>query len=260
MRLSSAAAAQGSLVLVELDARQPLPAPDVRWQGRSVALWSEQEGRRYRGLLPIDLEQAPGAAPLRVRPAGRAECWLGMEVLAGDFPVERLKVAPRFVELSAENQRRAQREARALAAVFAQVTPERLWSGPFQAPLPGARASSSFGRRRILNGQPRSPHSGVDFGARSGTPVRAPQGGRVAFVESLFFAGRSVVLDHGLGLYSFFGHLSATDVRPGQVVAAGDVVGRVGATGRVTAAHLHWSLRLGEARVNPLDLLALLGR
>jgi len=173
------------------------------------------------------------------------------------FPEEHLQVPPRFVDLSPRDRARAAREAARLAARFRSVTGERLWRGPFLVPLEGVQPSSSFGRRRILNGRPRSPHSGVDLGAPAGTAVHAMQRGRVVLDEDLFFSGRTVVLDHGLGLFSLYGHLSESRVAPGRVVDAGEVIGLVGATGRVTAPHLHWAVRIGDARVDGLDLVRL---
>lgn len=165
----------------------------------------------------------------------------------------------RFVELSARDRARAAQEAKRLAGLFRSVT-DRLWVGPFRVPLEGVRPSSSFGRRRIVNGQPRSPHTGVDLGAPSGTAVQAMQRGRVVLDENLFFSGRTVVLDHGLGLFSLYGHFSESRVSVGRVVEAGEIIGLVGATGRATAPHLHWAVRLGDARVDGLDLVGLTAR
>lgn len=162
------------------------------------------------------------------------------------------------MDLSPKDLARATREAERLGRIYARVTPERLWTGGFRLPLEGTQPSDNFGRKRLLNGKPRSPHAGVDFSAPPGTSVRAPQRGRVALASALFFSGRTVVLDHGLGLFSFYGHLSALDVKEGEMVEAGDPLGRVGATGRATGPHLHWGLRLNGARVDPLDLVGLL--
>jgi murein DD-endopeptidase MepM/ murein hydrolase activator NlpD len=122
------------------------------------------------------------------------------------------------------------------------------------------RANSAFGTRSIFNGEPRSPHSGADFLSPAGTPVHAPNAGRVLVAENLYFTGNTVVVDHGLGLLSLFAHLSRMDVEAGEMVTTGQVLGAVGSTGRVTGPHLHWTLRAGGARVDPLSLLALLGR
>jgi murein DD-endopeptidase MepM/ murein hydrolase activator NlpD len=120
-------------------------------------------------------------------------------------------------------------------------------------------ANSAFGTRSIFNGKPRNAHGGADFLSPGGTPIRAPNAGRIAVARDLYFSGNTVIIDHGLGLFSMLAHMSAIDVREGDVVKAGQVLGRVGATGRVTGPHLHWAVRAGGARVDPLSLLALLG-
>jgi murein DD-endopeptidase MepM/ murein hydrolase activator NlpD len=117
------------------------------------------------------------------------------------------------------------------------------------------RANSVFGSRSVFNGQPRSPHGGADFASPSGRLIRAPNGGRVVLAEDLYFTGQSVVIDHGLGLVSLFAHLSSIDVAPDTIVTAGDALGRVGATGRVTGPHLHWTVRLAGTRVDPQSLM-----
>ena len=135
------------------------------------------------------------------------------------------------------------------------MTVRRLWQGAFQAPV-RARANSSFGTRSVFNGEARSPHSGADFRAKAGTPVAAPATGVVRIAEPLFFTGNTVVIDHGLGLYSLLAHLSKFNVKEGDLVRRAHIVGFVGATGRVTGPHLHWSVRLNGARVDPLSLIA----
>jgi len=130
-----------------------------------------------------------------------------------------------------------------------------LWEGAFRAPVPDA-ANSSFGTRSIYNGQSRSPHGGTDFLSPSGRLIKAPNAGRVVLAGSLYFTGGTVVLDHGAGVLSLFAHLSTIDVHEGDVVKTDDVIGAVGATGRVTGPHLHWAVRLAGARVDPLSLLA----
>lgn len=253
--LTTLSPGQGALLRVEVRYEAPGLPPKGRWLGKRLHWWSAEPSRRHQALLGVDLEQPPGPASLELRAASQANCTLELSVRKVDFRIERLSLPKGYVQLSPANLRRALREKQQLVELFGRTTPRRLWSGAFELPIPGGRASSTFGRRRILNGEPRSPHSGIDFGARKGAPVRAPQAGRVALVASHFFSGRSVVVDHGLGLYSFFGHLSQVEVRQGQALDKGAIVGRVGSTGRVTAPHLHWSVRADGARVNPLDLL-----
>jgi murein DD-endopeptidase MepM/ murein hydrolase activator NlpD len=121
-------------------------------------------------------------------------------------------------------------------------------------------ANSRFGQRSRFNGELRSPHAGTDFMSPAGTPVEAPNAGRVAVARDLYFTGNTVIIDHGLGVFSTLAHLSRVDVQEGQHVNGGDVVGLVGATGRVTGPHLHWALRVGGARVDAMSILALLGQ
>jgi murein DD-endopeptidase MepM/ murein hydrolase activator NlpD len=257
-RVSTAAPIQGGIVLLEVAAEAAADKPAATWQGKPVRFWRE-DGGPWRALLGVDLAQRPGAARTSIRGLARP-CVANLSVRAGTFPEEQLTVPERYVELRPEDQARAAREAARLAALFRTVTTERLWHGPFRLPLEAAEPSSSFGGRRVLNGRPRSPHTGVDIGAPTGTKVHAMQRGRVVLDEALFFSGRTVVLDHGLGLFSLYGHLSESRVKAGRVVEASEVVGLVGATGRVTAPHLHWAVRIGDARVNGLELLALRAR
>jgi murein DD-endopeptidase MepM/ murein hydrolase activator NlpD len=256
-RLSPLTAAQGGVVLLELDAEPSSAEPAATWQGKALRFWREDAQGPWRALVGIDLDQRPGDDRIRVEGGLSRPCGVAVAVTAGTFAEDRLSVPQRYVDLSPADQARAARETARLARVFASVTAERLWQGPFRVPIEDRKPSSSFGRRRILNGQPRSPHTGVDIGAPAGTPVHAMQRGRVVLDEDLFFSGRTVILDHGLGIFSFYGHLSASKVQPGRLVEAGEVIGLVGATGRVTAPHLHWAVRLGDARVDGLDLVRL---
>jgi hypothetical protein len=261
IRVSDPNPRQGSIGVVEVRSDRPLSSVDGFVAGNELHFWQDYESRVFQALLGVDLYQDPGDATLRVRAvaegAAPVECRVELRVRDGGFPVQMLQVEPKYVEPSPEDAERSKREAAELRRLFASATNERLWQKGFESPVAGHAPSGSFGKRRVFNGQPRSPHSGEDFGAPAGTPVRAPARGRVVLAKSLFFLGDTVILDHGFGLYSFYGHLSAIDVKPGTIVEPGAVLGKVGATGRVTGAHLHWGVRLGDARVNPLDLLAL---
>jgi murein DD-endopeptidase MepM/ murein hydrolase activator NlpD len=152
---------------------------------------------------------------------------------------------------------RIKQEAKAMAEAFAVVTPQRYWQGPFNAPVPGM-ANSSFGRLTVTNGQPAGRHQGTDFRAATGTPVRAPNRGRIVMAQNLYFAGNTVIIDHGLGVFSLLAHLSKIGVEPGATVARGDLLGESGATGRVTGPHLHWAVRFGDMSVDPLSLMSAL--
>ena len=263
LRLSSSKSSQGGLVLVEVHSALPVAILKGEWLGRTLHFWRDDDQENgQRALLGVDLEQSSGRYPLTVaaqlESGEQLACSALVSVQAGHFGVERLRVGRRFVELSPKDLERADREDERLRELFARVTPERLWQGHFRLPVDSVQAAKNFGRRRILNGQRRSPHSGEDFPATAGALVHAAQRGRVVLADSLFFSGNTVVLDHGLGLFTFYGHLESIAVKLDDMVEVGAPLGRVGATGRVTSAHLHWAVRLNEARVDPLQLVALL--
>ena len=130
-------------------------------------------------------------------------------------------------------------------------------SDAFVAPV-AEQATSSFGARSVFNGQARTPHSGADFPSPAGTPIHAPNSGRVVLAHELYFTGNTIVIDHGLGLFSLLAYLSSFAVHEGDQVEAGQIVGAVGATGRVTGPHLHWAVRANDARVDPLSVLSLI--
>jgi len=263
LRLSAPEASQGSLLLIALKSTKPLAGVQGDWGGRTVPMWREgtDEAKR-RGLLGVDLEKAPGEYELKLTgemaSGEKISCSVKVAVRQGRFATERLQVGKEFVEPNPEQVKRANEERQKLRDIFDSATPERLWDGPFRIPLDGVTTGSNFGKRRILNGNPGSPHGGMDLPGATGTPVHAPQRGKVALAEELFFSGNTIVLDHGLGIYTFYGHLSEIDVKVGDVLEAGGLLGKVGATGRVTGPHLHWGLTVERARVNPMLLVKLL--
>ena len=221
----------------------------------------ELQGDIWEGLVGIDLGVKKGVHQVEIsgNSAGNKSvaATVRIEVLAKEFPVRRLTVDKKYVSPPEDELKRIRAESKRVSSIFAQVTAPKHWDGPFLRPVPG-EAISSFGKRSIINGQPRSPHTGTDFRAGKGTPIKAPAAGKVVLVKDLYFAGNTVIMDHGLGLFSYFAHLSAFKVAEGQFVEAGEIVGEVGATGRVTGPHLHWTLRLAESRVDPLSLMAVL--
>jgi hypothetical protein len=203
-------------------------------------------------LIGIDLDTKPGSYPMDIDTPGGVTTRV-LRVLPKAFPVRRLAVAPAFVEPPAEEVERILRELKLTEGIF-HTTTARKWNGGFLLPVDGP-PSSNFGSRTYFNGQRRSPHAGVDFMAGLGTPVHAGNFGVIALAEPLYFTGNTVIVDYGSGLYSLFAHLSAFNVKSGDAVSPDTVVGLVGATGRVTGPHLHWSVRLQGARVDPLSLV-----
>ena len=208
----------------------------------------------WTALVGIPLAAVPGQAHIDVQPSaeGSAVRQLNYTVSAKRYREQRLKVAPGTVDLSPENQARYERERDHQAIVMATfTTPLPLARAlHMQVPVPGRR-SSSFGLRRVFNGQSRNPHSGMDIAAATGTPISAPLAGRVLDTGDYFFNGNTVWLDHGGGLLTLYCHLSAIDVKPGDVLKTGERLGAVGATGRVTGPHLHWGVMLNRAMVDP---------
>jgi len=266
LRLSAPASSQGSLLLAELRSPKPLAEIQATWDEKQIPFWQETPpGPKgldvHRAFVGVDLEKPAGKYDFTVsaKPEGadRASCTAVITVSAGKFATERLKVAPNFVEPNPEQLAKAEEDRKKLRELFATVTPEKLWTGRFRIPLDGVTTGGNFGRRRVLNGQPGSPHSGVDFPSPTGTPVYAAQAGRVVLAEELYFSGNTVLIDHGLGVYTLYGHFSEIDVTPGDLVNTTTVIGKVGATGRVTGPHLHWGLTVNRARVNALQIVAL---
>jgi len=246
----------GELVVLTVTPPPGSDSVQIRAFNRDIPAFRTGD-RTWEALVGIDLDVRPGNYPVNVS-AGTARAVHELVVEKRTFPTRRLKVDEAFVTPPPSEQARIDKEATLLAATWKAPSPERLWSGPFVRPV-AEPANSAFGTRSIFNGKPRNAHGGADFLSPAGTPVHSPNAGRVVVARSLYFSGNTVIVDHGLGLFSMLAHLSAIDVREGDRVNAGQVVGKVGATGRVTGPHLHWTVRAADARVDPLSLLAVLG-
>jgi murein DD-endopeptidase MepM/ murein hydrolase activator NlpD len=269
LRLNAPKISQGNLLQLDVKSDSPLIGLKGQAAAREVPFWPSNTSTAttktapylYHSVIGIDLQQNPGSYEVSIEatPAAGAPltCQAEFQVTDGHYKVESLKVAPKFVEPSPEDLKLAQEQGARLRAMFATATPEKLWQGKFRMPIPGATSFKNFGSRRVLNGEPSSPHSGVDVGAVAGTPIHATQRGRVVLAEPFYFSGNTVVLDHGLGIYTLYGHMQSMSVTVGDTVEAFQVIGLVGSTGRVTGPHLHWGLSISGAKVNALDLLSL---
>ena len=249
---------QGDACFIRASGPASLTSIYGEFQGERFPMASGVQNGTYEGLLGIDLNIRPAAYEIKLLATDgegkvyRSGLWL--KVKRADFKTQRLSLPSPMVDLDAETLERVDREEKRLKALFQGFREERLWGGPFVHPVPG-EVTTGFGLRRIINGQPRSPHTGVDLRGEKGTPVWACNSGVVALVDQLFFSGKSVILDHGWGLYSMYFHLSETLVGEGDRVRTGAMLGRVGSTGRSTRPHLHWAIRIREARVDPLSLV-----
>ena len=241
-----ASAVPGGVALIELEGTSDT-APTVTFEGDRVMVVPREGG--WLAIVGIPLAREPGAAVLTIQ-QGVNRLTRGFTVAGKTYRTQALKVAPKHVDLSAEDATRVEREQphiRATVATFSAAAPATM---RFISPVKGPR-SSSFGLRRVFNNQPRNPHSGMDIAAPIGTPVVAPAPGRVIDTGDYFFNGQSVFIDHGQGLVTLYCHLSAISVTPGTEVKAGQKIGEVGATGRVTGPHLHWGVALNRAFVDP---------
>jgi murein DD-endopeptidase MepM/ murein hydrolase activator NlpD len=198
---------------------------------------------------------APGEQAIEVEQPGSDPRRVAFTVKPKQYRTQELKVPPGQVNLSPEDEARVAREREKVVAALASFTPDAPSTLRLIPPVTGPR-SSSFGLRRVFNGESRRPHSGMDIAAPVGTPIKAPLAGKVVDVGSYFFNGNNVILDHGQGLTTMYCHLSKIRVELGQVVKAGEVIGDVGATGRVTGPHLHWGVALSGAFVDPALFLA----
>ena len=248
----------GSVLLVTITSDSALTAVRARAFGRELSPFPV-DSRTWQVLVGIDLDVKPGPYPVEIESGDPGtKTTYSLSVKARRFPTRTLTVDPDLVTPPPQEMARIAREAERLRRLWTTgPAGPRLWDGAFIRPVPDP-ANSSFGTRSIYNGQPRSPHSGTDFLSGTGRAIKAPNAGRVVIAEALYFTGGTVVIDHGLGVLSLFAHLSAIAVHEGDLVKTGDVIGEVGATGRVTGPHLHWAVRVAGARVDPLLLLSAL--
>jgi murein DD-endopeptidase MepM/ murein hydrolase activator NlpD len=250
-------ARQGQALRLTVPDEPGIQSVEIEWQGKKIPY--ARSGKEWIAVVGVDLETKPGNYPGQVR-IKKAESVGGFAITVAvksvKFPIEQLTVAEQFVQLSKENEERAAREAKEITDIHNTVTPESFWSQPFLSPIPGG-VGSNFGKKRVFNGESRNPHNGADLRATTGTPIRSTNRGRVVLAKDLFFTGNTVIVDHGLGIYTLYAHLSRIQVEKDSIVDRGQVVGLAGATGRVTGPHLHWGARVQTARVDPFSLVNL---
>jgi murein DD-endopeptidase MepM/ murein hydrolase activator NlpD len=216
-------------------------------------IWQSLAGVPFSGpdSLPVTLVLMTAGGSDTIRTS--------IAVVPGDYPVEHLRVSPRMAEPdSAARVRIARESARARRVSRAAHDTPRLWQERFLLPI-GSRITSRYGTGREFNGKVTSRHFGTDFNGRTGDPVYAPNAGRVVLVANFYLAGKVIYLDHGEGLISAYFHLSRALVKTGEQVERGQLIGRVGQSGRVTGPHLHWVVRYGTTTVDPMSLVELLG-
>ncbi len=257
----------GELVVLTIVSDVALSTLEVQAFGRTARVQAlpatAARPHAWIALVGIDLDARPGTYVVSVSAVSAAGSTVKEHRLAVTpkvFATRRLTVDPDFMNPPASEAIRIAKETAAIAAVWnGNAGPN---TGPdlsFVAPVPH-KANSAFGKRSVFNGEARNAHTGADFISPAGTSVKAPAPGTVVLAGNFYFPGSTVVVDHGLGVVSLFAHLSNILVNAGDDVAQGEVLGLVGATGRVTGAHLHWAVRVNGARIDPLSLVTLLKR
>lgn len=245
--LPQASPVPGGITILTL-AADNMPAPRVRFEGKRVLLL--RAGGSWQAVVGLPLSLKPGPHTLQVDNRS-----VPFNVEPKSYETQRLTIRnKRQVDPNASDLERIGREQQIMNAAFSTWTDSVPDNLVFDVPAKGP-FSSRFGLRRVLNNQPRAPHSGLDIAVPEGTPVLAPATGTVIETGNYFFTGNTIFLDHGQGLVSMYIHLSRLDVTKGDHVARGQLIGAVGKTGRTTGAHLHWAVSLNNARVDPMLFL-----
>ena len=249
---------QGSLTLLEIKLGEK-DRPEVTWLERPLPVFYNRTAVLWFGYLSADLREKPGKKNLLVKdPFTKKVRELDIEVKEKDYGVRRLTLPKKMVDLDEPTLKRIRKESAIMKKAFGSSLSTPLWRGAFIRPVPG-EIVGPFGRKSIINGEPRSPHTGVDLKGPYGTPVKAMNNGKVVLTGEHFFTGRLVVIDHGGGVQSMYFHMEKLLVQSGQLVTKGDVIGLIGSTGRATGPHLHLGIRVHGCRVDPMRLTAVSG-
>lgn len=253
-------AAQGDAFSVLVWSPSPVAEVVVQWGEKKFSTSmhkSGPQGHRAVFLLGVGGKGVPGPRDLIVTlrsAVGTQKLRRSIEIRQKVFEEQHLTVKKSMVNLSKEDLARHSKEKKQVRAATGTSAPERFWTSPFVRPVPGT-VSSTYGLTRFFNGQPRSPHSGLDLRGKTGTPIKAITSGEVVLTGNHFFSGNCVYIDHGQGVVSMYAHMSEIVATQGQFVSAGEVIGKVGATGRVTGPHLHFSVKILGTYVDPLPLI-----
>jgi len=249
---------QGDVVVLTATTAQAFDEVRARVFDRDLATF-RVDPTTWQTLVGVDIDTKPGVYTVSFEatsPTGAIRAVTEITITARQFGRRVLTVDDVFVNPPEPVLARIRSEARELEQLWTQSEPRRLWTGTFVRPVPG-RVNGAFGSRSIFNGQARQPHGGADFLSPAATPIHAPNSGRVLLARDLYFTGNTVVIDHGLGVFSMLAHLSVVGVREGDMVTRDEIIGQVGATGRVTGPHLHWAVRMNGARVDPVVVLTI---
>jgi len=254
---SSMETVRGDVILINIKADGSGAPPRVTWMNNDISLVNNPSRGLWQGFLAADLNSKPGSYEALVRTTSPdVEERFDIRINDTDYGVRNLTLPKEKVELDAESLKRVKEETAIISALWHAPKAAPAWMGGFLMPVDG-EVVGTFGKRSVINNMERSPHTGLDQKGDTGDPVRAINKGKVVLTADHFFTGNSIFVDHGGGIISMYFHLDSIMVREGETVEKGEIIGLVGATGRVTGPHLHWGMRVNGSRVNPLTFVQL---
>jgi murein DD-endopeptidase MepM/ murein hydrolase activator NlpD len=249
---------QGEILKLFLDSTVNISGAQTLFDGKEYIFVPNEGKTSFFALIGIGLDAEPGIYGLTVTVSlpsgGERHFYTKIAISEGTFREKRINVDRKFISPSREDEERIANEIVLTRDIYGKSEPHWLGRGNFILPVKG-KLVKNFGDRRIFNNNRRSRHRGIDIRSPAGRIVRAVNSGRIVMARDLYFAGQTVIIDHGIGLFSMYCHLSTLSAKEGTAVKKGQEIGRVGSTGRVTGPHLHWGIRLSDIYVNPLSLL-----
>lgn len=250
----------GEAVIVGIEGRDDIKLANVYFMGSKYTMVQSQDPTEWLALVGLDLGIKPGTYTIDLSVLFDDGNYQNLSrdilILDKEFPLRKLWVKQEYVTPPPEEMERIRIESELLREIYQIFTPQWLGEGNFIIPSSG-EVVPNFGERRIFNNQPRSSHSGVDISSPYGSPVQASNSGRIVLANDLYFAGKTMVIDHGLGVFTLYCHFSKIFAKRGELIKKGDIIGEIGATGRVTGPHLHWGVKIVGNRVDPFSLLSL---
>ena len=251
---------RGEVIVVQVKNDWRVKDVQIQFLDNRYFMAKRKNNSSLLAFVGLDLNLEPGTYTMEFFieniQGGKEYIQTQIPILEKIFPLRKLWVPKEFVFPPSKYHERIREEAEMLRALYRRITPRWHGEGRFILPSSG-ELRKNFGNRRIFNRKKRSTHGGVDITAPHGAPVLASNSGRVVLARDLYYAGKAVIIDHGLGLFSLSCHFSKITVEEGELVRKGDLIGEIGSTGRVTGPHLHWGVRVFGSRVDPLSLLDL---
>ncbi len=260
VELSCRAFEPGEVMVVAIKDDSNIKDAWIRFLNRRFRMGRRETSPGLLAFIGLDLGLESGSYDMEIfidkAPGEREYIKKQISIIAKEFPLKKLWVDEKFVTPPKEFHERIRREREILRVIYGITTDQWLGKGSFILPSSG-KASPNFGERRIYNNKPRSSHRGIDVIVPYGTPVKASNSGRVVLASHLYFAGKTVIIDHGMGVFSLYCHFSKIRVERGKLVNKGEIIGEIGATGRVTGPHLHWGIRVLGTSIDPFSILSL---